>query len=108
MKVINYNGIDWFVLDKHDGKTLILTKDIIEKHRYNVGRFCAAWDDSTLHAYLDGEKFKVYLDYTKQMFGMLEFDVRDVVVVTGTRTNAASEQAGLGDTLKSIGAKLVK
>jgi hypothetical protein len=42
------------------------------------------------------------------MFGMLEFDVRDVVVVAGTRTNTASEQAGLGDTLKSIGAKLVE
>jgi hypothetical protein len=42
------------------------------------------------------------------MFGMLEFDVRDVVVVTGTRANAASEQAGLGDTLKSIGAKLAE
>ncbi|MDR0820899.1 MAG: flavodoxin family protein [Oscillospiraceae bacterium] len=56
----------------------------------------------------DGEKFKPYLDYTKQMFGMLEFDVQDVVVVTGTRTDAASEQAGLGYTLKSVGAKLTK
>ncbi|MDR0917436.1 MAG: flavodoxin family protein [Oscillospiraceae bacterium] len=55
----------------------------------------------------DGEKFKAYLDYTAQMFGILEFDVRDVVVVAGTRTEAASEQAGLVDTLKSVGAKLV-
>jgi multimeric flavodoxin WrbA len=54
----------------------------------------------------DGEKFMAYLDYTKYMFAMLEFDVLDVVVVTGTRTEPASEQAGLGDTLKSVGAKL--
>jgi len=55
----------------------------------------------------DGEKFKAYLDYTRQMFAMLEFEVRDVVVVSGTRTQAASEQAGLGDMLKSVGAKSV-
>jgi multimeric flavodoxin WrbA len=55
----------------------------------------------------DREKFKTYLDYTKKMFEMLEFDVQDVVIVAGTRTDAASEQAGLGDTLKNIGAKLI-
>jgi multimeric flavodoxin WrbA len=52
----------------------------------------------------DGEKFKAYMDYTKMMFGMLEFDVRDVVIVAGTRTEAASEQTGLGDSLLKIGA----
>jgi multimeric flavodoxin WrbA len=55
----------------------------------------------------DGDKFKEYLDYTKKMFGMLEFDVRDAVIVAGTRSAAASEQTGLGDALKSAGAKLV-
>jgi hypothetical protein len=54
----------------------------------------------------DADKFKDYLDYTKRMFAMLEFDVQDVVVVTGTRTEAASEQVGLGDTLKNTGANL--
>jgi multimeric flavodoxin WrbA len=54
----------------------------------------------------DGEKFKEYLDYTKKMFGMLEFDVQDAIVVTGTRTEAASEQIGLGERLQSVGAKL--
>jgi multimeric flavodoxin WrbA len=55
----------------------------------------------------DGAKFKEYLDYTQKMFQMLEFDVQDAVVVTGTRTEAASGQPGLGDTLKNIGANLV-
>jgi multimeric flavodoxin WrbA len=55
----------------------------------------------------DSEKFREYLDYTKKMFGMLEFDVHDAVIVAGTRTEAASENAELGDALKSTGAKLV-
>ena len=55
----------------------------------------------------DGDKFKEYLDYTKKMFGMLEFDVRDAVIVAGTRSAAASEQEGLGDTLISAGVKPV-
>jgi multimeric flavodoxin WrbA len=54
----------------------------------------------------DGEKFKTYLDYTTQMFGMLEFDVKEVVVITGTRAEAASKQVGLCDKLKSVGQKL--
>jgi multimeric flavodoxin WrbA len=56
----------------------------------------------------DGNKFKAYLDYTKQMFALLEFKVQDVIVVTGTRTSPASEQAGLHETLKSVGAKLAE
>jgi multimeric flavodoxin WrbA len=56
----------------------------------------------------DTEKFKVYLDYVKMMFEMLEFKVQDVIVVAGTRTNLANEQAGLADTLKNAGVKLVQ
>lgn len=56
----------------------------------------------------DVDKFKEYLDYTKKMFGMLEFDVRDVVVVAGTRSAAASEQEDLGERLQSAGAELAR
>jgi multimeric flavodoxin WrbA len=51
----------------------------------------------------DASKFQTYIDYTAQIFGMLEFEVRDVVVVAGTRTESASDQVGLGDKLKAIG-----
>lgn len=56
----------------------------------------------------DGEKFKEYLDYTKKMFTMLEFNVRDVIIVSGTRSAAANEQDGLGEKLKRVGAELAK
>ncbi|GHU89341.1 flavodoxin family protein [Clostridia bacterium] len=56
----------------------------------------------------DGEKFREYLDYTKKMFELLEFDVRDVVVVAGTRTETVNEQAGLAERLKRVGAELAR
>ncbi|GHU95665.1 flavodoxin family protein [Clostridia bacterium] len=56
----------------------------------------------------DGEKFKEYLDYTKKMFEMLEFDVRDVAVVAGTRSAAVNEQEGLVERLKLAGAELTR
>jgi multimeric flavodoxin WrbA len=56
----------------------------------------------------DADKFSEYLDYTKKMFTMLEFDVRDVIVVAGTRSAVANEQEGLVETLKLVGAELTK
>jgi multimeric flavodoxin WrbA len=55
----------------------------------------------------DSAKFQTYYDYTKSMFQMLEFDVKDVVVVTGTRGEQANEREDLRDALRSIGEKLV-
>jgi multimeric flavodoxin WrbA len=51
----------------------------------------------------DAGKFQTYIDYTAGMFALLEFEVREVVVVSGTRTAPASEQDGLGDKLQSVG-----
>jgi multimeric flavodoxin WrbA len=51
----------------------------------------------------DESKFRTYIDYTQEMFGMLEFEVRDVVVIAGTRSEVASEQDGLAERLKSVG-----
>jgi multimeric flavodoxin WrbA len=55
----------------------------------------------------DAAKFQVYYDYTKTMFQMLEFDVRDLVVVAGMRSEAAHERNGLPAALKETGASLV-
>jgi multimeric flavodoxin WrbA len=55
----------------------------------------------------DQSKFQAYYDYTKRMFQMLEFDVQDMIVVTGTREEQASEKAGLSDMLRKIGWELV-
>ena len=50
--------------------------------------------------------FKDYFDYSKRMFGLLEFEVREVQVVAGTRSVPAREQKDLPDILKDIGAAL--
>jgi multimeric flavodoxin WrbA len=56
----------------------------------------------------DETKFQAYFDYTKQMFEMLNYDVEDVVVVTGTRSVKAKNMAGLGESLNGIGAGLFR
>jgi len=55
----------------------------------------------------DQSKFQTYYDYTKSMFQMLEFDVIDFIVVTGTRSEAASKQPELDIKLKDFGEALV-
>jgi hypothetical protein len=68
MKEISYDGVDWLVLDEQDGKTLIITKDIIGKQAYNADRFCAAWEDSTLKTYLGNERFLLSVEETIRYF----------------------------------------
>jgi multimeric flavodoxin WrbA len=54
----------------------------------------------------DPELFRTYIDYTTQMFRTLEFEVRESLVVTGTRGGHAREQDGLEERLKTVGAQL--
>lgn len=55
----------------------------------------------------DSELFRTYVDYTQQTFRNLEFNVRDAVVVAGTRSGHACEQPGLAASLKSLGERLL-
>lgn len=55
----------------------------------------------------DSGLFQSYIDYTKHMFELLEFDVKEVPVVTGLRTGPACEREGLRTALKNIGSSLV-
>ena len=55
----------------------------------------------------DSGLFQSYLDYTKHMFELLEFDVREVPVVTGLRNGPAHEREDLRPVLKNIGSSLV-
>ena len=50
--------------------------------------------------------FQTYYDYTKNMFQLLEFDVKDVVIVTGTRSEMASERKELHTKMREIGLSL--
>ena len=55
----------------------------------------------------DPGKFQEYYDYTKKIFEMLEFDVKNVVVVSGTRSEPASERKELHAAMKDVGSSLV-
>ena len=55
----------------------------------------------------DPEMFRVYFDYTRGMFQLLEFDVRELHVVAGLRSRPAHEREELLPVLERIGASLV-
>lgn len=54
----------------------------------------------------DDSLFKPYIDYTKQMFEVLEFDVKTVPVITGMRNGPACEREDLRTSLKDFGSAL--
>lgn len=55
----------------------------------------------------DAGLFKSYIDYTKHMFEVLEFDAEEVPVVTGLRNGPVHEREDLCTSLKNFGSVLV-
>ena len=55
----------------------------------------------------DPGMFQVYIDYTKHMFQLLEFDVKEAVVVAGMRNESAHERTDMHAAMKGIGSSLV-
>jgi len=55
----------------------------------------------------DPEMFRVYFDYTRHMFEMLEFEVKGVHVITGTRNGPVNKRENFGPSMKDIGISLV-
>ena len=55
----------------------------------------------------DPGMFQVYFDYTKNMFQLLEFDVKSLHVVSGMRNEPAYKRKGLHTAMKDIGSSLV-
>ena len=55
----------------------------------------------------DPDMFKAYFDYTKSMFQLLEFDVKEVHVVVGMRNEPAHERKELYTVMKNIGSSLI-
>jgi len=51
--------------------------------------------------------FQLYFDYTKNMFQLLEFDVKEVQVVAGMRNEPAHERKDLHTVMRDIGSSLV-
>ncbi|MDR1196338.1 MAG: flavodoxin family protein [Endomicrobium sp.] len=55
----------------------------------------------------DSGMFQAYFDYTKNMFQLLEFDVKGVHVVTGMRNEPAHEKKDMHAIMKNIGSSFV-
>lgn len=55
----------------------------------------------------DSRLFQSYIDYTKHVFEMLEFDVKEVPVITGMRNGPARERKDLDTFLKDVGSSLI-
>ena len=55
----------------------------------------------------DSSFFQTYYDYTKTVFQLIGFDVKDLVVVTGMQNGPARERAELHTRMKEIGSSLI-
>ena len=55
----------------------------------------------------DSDKFRLYFDYTKSMFQLLEFDVKGVHVIAGMRNEPACERRDLHTVMKNVGSSIV-
>ena len=55
----------------------------------------------------DSSMFQSYIDYTKHTFQLLEFDVKEVPVITSMRNGPAHERKDLDTALKAVGSSLV-
>ncbi|RFZ80715.1 flavodoxin family protein [Lacrimispora amygdalina] len=55
----------------------------------------------------NADLFKPYIDYTSQMFKTLEFEVKEIPVVTGLRSGSIYDRKDLCRDLKKIGSGLV-
>lgn len=55
----------------------------------------------------DSNMFKAYFDYTESMFKLLEFDVKGLHIVAGTRSEPAHAKKELHAAMKDIGSSLV-
>jgi multimeric flavodoxin WrbA len=53
----------------------------------------------------DRSKFQTYFDYTRSLFEILDYDVSEPVIITGTRSSEAKDMDGLAEKLTAIGAE---
>ena len=56
----------------------------------------------------DKTKFQTYIDYTRQMFEILDYDVMNPIVIAGTRAKEAKDMDGLEALLSHAGTELLK
>ena len=90
---VEFGGASWYILDKKDGKTLLLSEKIIEKRAYSGAPGAVTWETSALRGYLNGE----YLN------GFSAADREKICEVTNAnRPNGKYAVSGGADTLDRV------
>ena len=54
---IEFGGHTWIVLDKKDGKTLVISEKVLERRAYHAAGGAVTWEECELREYLNGEFF---------------------------------------------------
>lgn len=57
---IHFGGYDWYILDKQDGKKLIITEKVIEKRPYHSEETAITWETCDMRKYLNGEFYQSF------------------------------------------------
>lgn len=55
---IEFGGHTWIVLDKKDGKTLVISEKVLERRAYHAAGGAVTWEECELREYLNGEFFR--------------------------------------------------
>jgi len=50
-----FGGVEWYVLDKKDGKELLFSRDILEQRHYHRPGEAVSWENSCVRQYLNSE-----------------------------------------------------
>lgn len=57
-KTIKMGGSEWIVLDKQDGRTLVISKNVLESRAYHAEGGAVTWENSEIRSYLNGEFYE--------------------------------------------------
>jgi hypothetical protein len=57
---IRFGKYDWYVLDKQDGRALIITEKVIEKRAYHNQECEITWETCDMRKYLNGEFYNSF------------------------------------------------
>jgi len=63
---IRFGKYDWYVLDKQNGKSLILTEKVIEKRNYHNQEIEVTWETCDLRKYLNGEFYNSFSEADRE------------------------------------------
>ena len=63
--------IEWIVLEVQDGKSLLLSKYVIDAHPYNSNSDSNIWEESSLRKWLNGSFFSTAFSDTQKPFILL-------------------------------------